>query len=106
VSEDRTGRVFSALSDPTRREVMRFLSERSAVTATELAERLPISRQAVVKHLAALSEAGLVDASKEGREKRYRLTPGGFADAMSWIADVGAEWDERLKRLRRHLDES
>jgi DNA-binding transcriptional ArsR family regulator len=102
---DSTGPVFSALSDPTRREVMRCLSETGAVTATELAARLPISRQAVTKHLAALSDAGLVDASRQGREKRYRLTPRRLTDAMSWMADVGAEWDERLDRLRRHLDE-
>jgi DNA-binding transcriptional ArsR family regulator len=102
---DSTGPVFSALSDPTRRAVMRCLSEEGGATATDLAARLPISRQAVTKHLAALSDAGLVESTREGREKRYHLTPRRLTDAMSWMADVGAEWDERLERLRRHLDE-
>ena len=94
------GPVFSALADPTRRHVVERLADRGTVTATEIAGDLPISRQAVAKHLAALSEAGLVDASREGRETRYRLTPEPFADAMSWMAAVGGRWDARLQKLR------
>ena len=101
---DPAGAVFTALADPTRRFVVSYLAEGGAVTATELAEKLPISRQAVAKHLAALSDAGLVDASKVGRETRYRLTPDAFTEAMSWMADVGARWDRRLDALRRHVD--
>jgi DNA-binding transcriptional ArsR family regulator len=96
--------VFSALSDPTRRAVIRSLSEEGPHTATEIAARLPVSRQAVSKHLAQLEEAGLVAASTEGRRRRYRLTPGPFAEAMGWMADVGAQWDERLESLRRHVE--
>jgi DNA-binding transcriptional ArsR family regulator len=103
---DRVGGVFSALSDPTRREVFRRLSESGPVTATELAARLPVTRQAVTKHLDALSRAGLVSAERSGREKRYRLTPAPLEAAMSWMASVGAEWDERLDVLRRHLRKS
>jgi DNA-binding transcriptional ArsR family regulator len=95
--------VFSALSDPTRRQVMRCLSEEGPVTATQLAGRIPVSRQAIVKHLASLEEAGLVDSSVEGRSRRFRLTPGPMRDAMGWMADVGGEWDDRLEALRRHL---
>jgi DNA-binding transcriptional ArsR family regulator len=95
--------VFAALSDPTRREVVRCISEGGPVTATELAERIPISRQAIVKHLASLEEAGLVDSTVEGRSRRFRLTPGPMREAMGWMADVGAEWDDRLEALRRHL---
>jgi len=104
VSED-PGAVFFALSDPTRREVVRYLSEEGAaeVTATELAARLPMTRQAVTKHLAALNEAGLVAAERHGREVRYRLTPKPMTEVVSWMAGVGAEWDERLDALRRHL---
>jgi DNA-binding transcriptional ArsR family regulator len=95
--------VFSALSDPTRREVIRRLSQEGPTTATELAGRLPVTRQAVSKHLRALEEAGLVASTAEGRSRRYRLTPGPLADAMGWMADVGAGWDERLEALRQHL---
>ncbi len=95
--------VFAALSDPTRRDVIRALSEEGPVTATELAERIPVSRQAIVKHLASLEDAGLVASAVDGRSRRFRLTPGPMRDAMGWMADVGAEWDDRLEALRRHL---
>ena len=102
--DDAVDAVFSALSDPTRRKVMRLLSEEGPSTATELAGRVAVTRQAVSKHLAALTEAGLVSASREGRERRYRLTPPPLRDAVSWMAVVGAEWDERLERLRKQLE--
>lgn len=83
---------------------MRMLSERGPRSATELSEELPVSRQAVAKHLATLSEAGLVEVAEvEGREKRYRLTPAPLAEAAWWMASLGAEWDERLRRLRQTL---
>jgi DNA-binding transcriptional ArsR family regulator len=101
---DPTEKVFSAIADPTRRSVIRLLSEHGPGSATELAGRLPVSRQAVSKHLAALAEAGLVEVAEvEGREKRFRLTPAPLADAASWMASVGWEWDERLEALREHL---
>jgi DNA-binding transcriptional ArsR family regulator len=100
---DPTGRVFDALADPNRRYVVEALAERQDATATELASELPVTRQAVAKHLAALNEAGLVESRREGRETRYELTPGPLAAAMDWMASVGAEWDSRLAALRRHL---
>lgn len=96
--------VFSALADPTRREVMRRLSEEGPTTLGELAAELPVTRQAVSKHLVVLEEAGLVQASSDTRRRRYRLTPRPLADAMGWMVDVGAEWDERLDSLRRHVE--
>ena len=101
--EDRIAAVFQALSDPTRRAVVRALSEHGDVTATELAGEFLVTRQAVSKHLAALADAGLVESERTGREVRYRLTPRPMAEAMDWMAGVGADWDERLARLRRHL---
>lgn len=95
--------VFAALSDPTRRQVMRCLSEEGPVTATELADRIPVSRQAIAKHLSALEDAGLVASAVDGRSRRFRLTPGPMREAMGWMADVGAGWDGRLDALRRHL---
>ncbi len=96
--------VFSVLSDPTRREVIRALSVNGPSTLSELASELPVSRQAVAKHLAMLEDAGLVAAGGETRRRQYRLTPGPLADAMGWMVDVGAGWDERLDALKRHVE--
>ena len=98
--------VFAALGDSNRRFLLESLSERGNATATELAAELPVTRQAVAKHLAALNEAGLVESRREGRETRYELTPAPLGAAMDWMAGVGAEWDSRLAALRRHLNSS
>jgi DNA-binding transcriptional ArsR family regulator len=100
MSEDS---VFSALSDPSRRRLLEMLARRESASLTELASVLPVSRQAVSKHLTALGEAGLVTSARAGRETRYRLTPGALAEAVSWIERVGSQWDERLASLREHL---
>lgn len=92
--------VFGALSDPTRRQLLSQIS-RHPSTATELAGGLPISRQAVVKHLSALSDAGLLARERAGREVRYRVTPEPLSDAVSWMAQVGGQWDDRLAALDR-----
>ena len=91
--------MFAALADPTRRQVVRTLSQQPDLTASSLAGELPMTRQAVTKHLAALDRAGLVRGHREGREMRYSLTPAPLADAMRWMDDVGAQWDARLARL-------
>jgi DNA-binding transcriptional ArsR family regulator len=96
--------VFQALADPTRRAVLRTLSEAGPTTLSDLSRRLPISRQAVTKHLALLQEAGLVVGHGEVRGRRYELTPEPLVEAMGWIADVGAGWDDRLARLKRHVE--
>jgi DNA-binding transcriptional ArsR family regulator len=100
---DRAGAVFGALADPTRRTLLSTIADQRSATATELASELPISRQAVLKHLTALSDAGLLDRERSGREVRYRVTPEPLSDAVSWMADVGAAWDDRLAALRRQL---
>ena len=97
--------VFGALSDPTRRGLLSALADHPA-TATALAGDLPISRQAVVKHLGALADAGLLERQRSGREVRYRVTPAPLSDAVSWMARVGAQWDERLAALTRSLPAS
>jgi DNA-binding transcriptional ArsR family regulator len=102
-SDDRAGAVFGALSDPTRRALLAAIASHPAATATELAAELPISRQAVVKHLGALTDAGLLDRTRAGREVRYEFTPGPLSDAVDWMTAVGAEWDDRLAVLRRQL---
>jgi DNA-binding transcriptional ArsR family regulator len=90
--------VFGALADPTRRQLLSAIAEQPA-TATELAGGLPISRQAVVKHLGALADAGLLERRRAGREVRYRMTPAPLSEAVSWMAHVGAQWDDRLAAL-------
>jgi DNA-binding transcriptional ArsR family regulator len=95
-----TDAVFGALADPTRRRLLTAISDHPA-TATELAGGLPISRQAVVKHLGALADAGLLERQRAGREVRYRVTPEPLSDAVSWMAHVGAQWDDRLAALER-----
>src|SRR5690349_24624166 len=101
---DHAGAVFGALAEPMRRQLLATIAEHPA-TATELASELPISRQAVTKHLISLSEAGLLERERCGRDIRYRLTPAPFTEAMSWMAQVGGQWDQRLSRLSGTLDQ-
>ena len=96
----RSDAVFAALADPTRRAVIGRLAQ-EPLSASALAGELPVSRQAVAKHLAALDRAGLVRSHREGREQLYRLEPGPLGDAMAWIASVGGQWDDRLARLAK-----
>ena len=93
--------VFAALADPTRRGLVASLRDRGELTASGLAGELPISRQAVAKHLAALERAGLVEPQRAGREMRYRLTPQPLEEAMAWMAEVDGAWHARLSRLER-----
>lgn len=97
--------VFTALADPTRRGIYRELARGRADTASTLAASLPISRQAVAKHLAALAEAGLVESAREGRETRYRPTPAPLRDASDWLAEVGELWDARLAALGKLVEQ-
>ena len=97
------GAVFVALADPTRRYLVTALAANGGATATGLAAELPISRQAVAKHLATLGRAGLVSESRRGRENRFELDPRPLADAAAWLTTVGAEWDTRLADLQKVL---
>jgi DNA-binding transcriptional ArsR family regulator len=103
---DPVGPVFAALSDPSRRQLVETLARRETATLTELAAGLPLSRQAVSKHLAALADAGLVEATRRGRNTHYRLTPDRIGEALTWAERVGDEWDARLAALRAHLTTS
>jgi DNA-binding transcriptional ArsR family regulator len=95
--------VFAALADPTRRAVLRAVADRGPVTATSLAGALPVSRQAVAKHLALLRGAGLVAAERSGRETRFTAESGPLDDLAAWAEATGRRWDDRLARLRRHV---
>jgi DNA-binding transcriptional ArsR family regulator len=99
----REDSVFSALSDPSRRRLLETLAGRESASLSELAAQLPVTRQAVSKHLTALGQAGLVASRRAGRETRYHLTPQPLGDALVWIERIGGQWDARLARLREHL---
>ncbi|MBS1845994.1 MAG: helix-turn-helix transcriptional regulator [Actinobacteria bacterium] len=102
-TENAAGAVFAALADPTRRHLVAVLGAGGGATATGLAAELPISRQAVAKHLATLGRAGLVSQSRRGREAVFELDPRPLADAAQWLTAVGAEWDTRLAGLQHHF---
>jgi DNA-binding transcriptional ArsR family regulator len=95
--------LFAALGDPTRRRLLDRLASDGPMTATQLAPAYPMSRQALVKHLASLSEAGLLEPLRVGREVRYEVVPGRLDDATAWLASVGRRWDRRLDALRCQL---
>jgi DNA-binding transcriptional ArsR family regulator len=101
----RAGAVFGALADPTRRHLVEALAAEPGATATGLASSLPISRQAVAKHLKLLGEAGLVSSRRSGREARFELDPAPLADAAAWLGAIGSEWDTRLGSLQRLLSD-
>lgn len=98
---DAVDTVLTALADPTRRQLLAVLATDGEVTATTLATRVPVSRQAVVKHLAVLADAGLVAGSKVGREVRYQVRPAALSVTAQWMARLAADWDRRLASIKR-----
>ena len=98
-------RVFAALGDRTRVQIIAWLDEGGAGTATEFAARLPISHQAVSRHLKELEDAGLIAGTKHGREVRYELRPRRLEEAATWLERRARSWEETLQRLAAHLEE-
>jgi DNA-binding transcriptional ArsR family regulator len=97
--------VFTALADPTRRGILAALAASGPATATDLATSLPISRQAISKHLALLADAGLVAAEPgERRRVRYRLRSAPMQVAQQFLAALGRDWDRQLVALQDHLN--
>ena len=97
--------VFAALADPTRRAILAALASEGPSTATDLASRLPITRQAIAKHLALLLEAGLVAAEPgERRRVRYRLDSRPMKVAQQFLAALARDWDGPLAALQDHLE--
>jgi DNA-binding transcriptional ArsR family regulator len=93
--------LWSAVGDPTRRRMLDELLLDGGGTATSLSEHLPVTRQAVSKHLDVLDRAGLVHATAIGREKRYQVDDAQLARAVAQLSSVGATWDTRLRRIKR-----
>jgi ArsR family transcriptional regulator, cadmium/lead-responsive transcriptional repressor len=98
VADDR---LWAAVADPTRRRLLDLLLAQGEATATALAGELPVSRQAVAKHLAVLDRAGLVDGRRQGREVRYAVRPERVEEARQRMAEVAAEWETRLAAIKR-----
>ncbi len=103
LTDEHAQRVFLALADPTRRLLLQHLCEEGSGTAAGFATRLPITRQAIIKHLVTLEQAGLVTARETGRERRYMPRPEGLQAVTSWIGGIEAQWDQRLADLRSYL---
>ena len=97
--------VFAALADPTRWRVLTLLAERGDGTATTLAGELPVSRPAVIKHLAVLDRAGLVESRRRGREVRFTVRPDRLDAAARDLADLAAAWEARLAAIKRMAEE-
>jgi len=95
--------VFAALGDPGRRSLVEAVAACGSATATELAANLPVTRQAVAKQLSALADAGLLRATRAGRETRYEVTPEPLDEALAWMVEVGGRWDTRLDALQKSL---
>jgi DNA-binding transcriptional ArsR family regulator len=105
VSTAAVDQVFAALADPTRRALLELLGRRAACSATALAADLPISRQAVVQHLAVLEAAGLVRRDRAGREVLFRVEPDRLDAAASWLSARASDWQHRLQSLKRAAEE-
>lgn len=101
VAEAVDDELWSAIGDPTRRRMLDLLLVEGEGTATTLSRRLPVTRQAVAKHLSVLDRAGLVQATPAGREKRYRVDDTQLARAVAQLSSVGSAWDARLQRIKR-----
>jgi DNA-binding transcriptional ArsR family regulator len=93
--------LWSAIGDPTRRRMLDLLLADGDGTATTLSEQLPVTRQAVAKHLGVLDRVGLVHVTPAGREMRYRVDDAQLALAVAQLSTVGATWDARLRRIKR-----
>ena len=93
--------LWSAVGDPTRRQLLDLLLADGGGTATTLSGRVPVTRQAVAKHLGVLDRVGLVHVTPAGRERRYEVDEAQLARAVAQLADVGSAWDARLQRIKR-----
>ncbi|CAM3591613.1 metalloregulator ArsR/SmtB family transcription factor [Kibdelosporangium persicum] len=93
--------LWSAVGDPIRRRMLDLLLVDGGSTATRLSEQLPVTRQAVAKHLGVLDRAGLVRSTPSGRERRYEVDEAQLARAVAQLSSVGTAWDARLRRIQR-----
>jgi len=98
---EREQELWAALGEPSRLRVLDVLLDRGEATPTALARQLPLTRQAVTKHLAVLARVGLVEGRRQGREVRYVVEPERLADGARQLHAVAAQWDRRLAAIKR-----
>jgi len=98
--------LFTALADPTRRSILDALRTRGPLSIQELSQPLPMTRQAVTKHLDHLRSSGLVSVRREGRRRLHQLDPAPLQEMEAWLEPYSRFWDDRLERLQRHLKEN
>ncbi|MEM7281675.1 MAG: metalloregulator ArsR/SmtB family transcription factor [Pseudomonadota bacterium] len=94
--------VFAALGDPVRLELLAKIGEGG--TITELAAELPITRQAVTRHLGVLEKANLIQGKRKGREVRFTPRPARLVEAKGWLSEVAGQWEQALARLKAHVE--
>ena len=96
--------VFAALGDPIRLTLVRTLADGQVRSLGELAEGLPVTRQAVAKHLRVLEGAGLVSSVRAGRETRFAFRPDRVGEMRAYLGEIGGQWEDALLRLKGHLE--
>jgi DNA-binding transcriptional ArsR family regulator len=101
---DHAARGFAALGDATRLTLFLRLGQGEGSTITDLSAGLPVTRQAVTKHLTVLHEAGLIDWQKQGRAARLRARPESVTEMQTWLDQIGREWQGTLERLKAHVE--
>jgi DNA-binding transcriptional ArsR family regulator len=99
------GAVLAALADPTRRQLLDALVEAGQATATTLAQQLPVSRQAVVKHVRILEATGLVRGVRAGREVRFEAIREPLDASARWLAELSTSWDRRLRMVKEQAEQ-
>ena len=104
-AEAVAGQVFVALADPSRRAILAELASAGPATATDLAARLPITRQAITKHLYTMADAGLLRSRREGRESLWEVRPERLEDARHSLELISKQWDHSLARLKKLVEE-
>lgn len=105
LSVERTAPLFAALGDPTRLRIVARLSGDGPSSIAQLTDAVDVSRQAVSKHLRVLEDVGLIDSTFEGRERIVRMRPARLEDARAHLAQISAQWDSAIDRLRRFVEE-
>jgi len=101
MSQGTDDALWSAIADPSRRRVLDLVVESGETTASSLAEQVPFSRQAVIKHLVVLEQSGLITRQRQGREVRFRVDAGRLDDAAHAMAQQANRWDQRLQAIKR-----
>ena len=105
-NQDQDDDLWEAVADPTRRKLLDLLVARGHATATTLTADMPVSRQAISKHLSLLQRVGLIDAQRQGREVRYQVREARLAEATGALSQVADRWDRRLRAIKQLAEQA